>query len=154
MHACTLLAVSCCCLHLLTLFLCGSVAFSGLGKTLQTICFLAWLREHRGISGPHFVAVPLNVLDTWVAEVARWCPTMRVVRFHGSEKERDRIIKEKLKFGEWDLLVTTYETVVVAQRVFQHHFFFAYGQRTSQLVRGNSFSWLVLMPRSLSRRFQ
>jgi len=98
----------------------------GLGKTLQTILFLAWLREHRDIPGPHMVVVPLNVLTTWVEEVARWCPSMRVVRFHGSEKERQRLYAEQLQFGTFDVLVTTYETVVLAQGFFRHHFLFAY----------------------------
>lgn len=87
----------------------------GLGKTLQTISFLAWLKENRSISGPHLVVVPLNVLDTWIGEVHRWCPTMRAVRFHGSEKERKRIYQERLQHGTFDIMVTTYETVVVAE---------------------------------------
>ena len=30
----------------------------GLGKTLQTISMLAYLRESRGVKGPHLVVVP------------------------------------------------------------------------------------------------
>jgi SWI/SNF-related matrix-associated actin-dependent regulator of chromatin subfamily A member 5 len=99
-----------------------------LGKTLQTILFLAWLREHRDIQGPHLVVVPLNVLDTWVSEVQRWCPTMRAVRFHGSEKERQRIYRESLQFDPKDnlVIVTTYETVVLHSAFFRYHFLFAY----------------------------
>ena len=34
----------------------------GLGKTLQTISFLAYLREGRGVRGPHIVIVPKSVV--------------------------------------------------------------------------------------------
>ena len=32
----------------------------GLGKTLQTISFLAYLKFNRGVEGPHLVVVPLR----------------------------------------------------------------------------------------------
>jgi hypothetical protein len=34
----------------------------GLGKTLQTISFLAYLREGRGVKGQHIVIVPKSVV--------------------------------------------------------------------------------------------
>ncbi len=36
----------------------------GLGKTLQTISFLAYLREGRGVRGQHIVIVPKSVVGT------------------------------------------------------------------------------------------
>ena len=36
----------------------------GLGKTLQTISLLAYLRETRGMKGPHLVVVPKSVVGT------------------------------------------------------------------------------------------
>ena len=87
-----------------------------LPETLQTIAFFAWLKEARNLSGPHLVIVPLNVLDTWVAEVAHWCLSFRVVRYHGSEKARQRIHTEYVAPRLYDILVTTYETAVVASR--------------------------------------
>lgn len=38
----------------------------GLGKTLQTISLLAYLREGRGIRGPHIVVVPKSVVGNWI----------------------------------------------------------------------------------------
>lgn len=67
----------------------------GLGKTLQTISFLAHLKFERGVEGPHLVVVPLSVLPSWMSEFARWCPEMRVVRIHTNDaQERNRIKKE------------------------------------------------------------
>lgn len=93
---------------------------------LQTICFLAWLKENRDITGPHLVIVPLNVLDTWISEFHRWCPSVRAYRYHGSEKERKRIYDTYLQFGKFDVIITTYETAVVGENFFKYRFYFAY----------------------------
>ncbi len=105
-------------------FFCLIVIF--VGKTLQTISFLAWLRQYRGIVGPYLIVCPLNVLDTWCGEVKRWCPTFRVVRFHGSEKVRNEIMSEQMIFGQFDVVVTTYETLVVAASSLKHRWIWSY----------------------------
>lgn len=43
----------------------------GLGKTLQTISFLAFLRE-KGMMGPFLVAAPVSTLSNWVEEIERF----------------------------------------------------------------------------------
>lgn len=60
----------------------------GLGKTLQTISLLAYLHEYRGITGPHIVITPKSTLGNWVNEFRRFCPTIRVIKFHGNNEER------------------------------------------------------------------
>ena len=50
----------------------------GLGKTLQTISFLAFLRE-KSIKGPFLVVGPVSVLSSWVDEIAKWAPRMPAV---------------------------------------------------------------------------
>lgn len=64
------------------------VASQGLGKTLQTISLVAYLREFRGIKGPHMVIVPKSTLHNWVNEFKRFCPVIKVVKFHGNAEER------------------------------------------------------------------
>ena len=80
----------------------------GLGKTLQTIAVMALLRE-RGEGGPHLVIVPLSVLTSWVVELRRFCPALRVVRLHsGDARERERLRREVLSdVGAFDVVVTT-----------------------------------------------
>jgi SNF2-related domain len=87
----------------------------GLGKTLQTISFLAYLRENRGVKGPHMVIVPKSVVGNWMREFKRWCPVIRAVRMGGTKEERVIFEKEHLpkdpttgKYN-WDVLVTSYE---------------------------------------------
>jgi SNF2 family DNA or RNA helicase len=62
----------------------------GLGKTLQTISLLGYLREFRGITGPHMVIVPKSTLHNWLNEFKRWCPVIKAVKFHGNREERVR----------------------------------------------------------------
>lgn len=65
-----------------------SGCMQGLGKTLQTISLCAYLNEYRGIKGPHMVIVPKSTLHNWVNEFRRFCPSIRVVKFHGNQEDR------------------------------------------------------------------
>jgi SNF2 family DNA or RNA helicase len=47
------------------------------------------------VPGPHLVVVPLSVLSSWLSELRRWCPALRVVRLHaGDVDERKRLRRE------------------------------------------------------------
>lgn len=84
----------------------------GLGKTLQSISVVAYNLEYNNISGPHLVLVPKSTLSNWCNEFKRWCPVMRVIRFHGTKDERQAILTERMDPGlerDWDVVVTTYE---------------------------------------------
>jgi SWI/SNF-related matrix-associated actin-dependent regulator of chromatin subfamily A member 5 len=83
----------------------------GLGKTLQTISLLGYLAEQRGITGPHIVIVPKSTLGNWCNEFKRWCPSIRVVKFHGNAEER-AAQKARLEPGAFDVCATTYEMVI------------------------------------------
>lgn len=85
----------------------------GLGKTLQTIAFLGYLKFERHVGGPHLVVCPLSVLSSWMKEFQRWCPELRVIRLHSSDKaERERFRREVLNNpSSFDVLLTTYEMV-------------------------------------------
>jgi SWI/SNF-related matrix-associated actin-dependent regulator of chromatin subfamily A member 5 len=85
----------------------------GLGKTLQTICLLAAVTFAPGGGGPHLVVCPLSVLSSWMNELKRWCPALRVVRCHSSDpEERQRLRSEVLADPtSFDVAVTTYEMV-------------------------------------------
>lgn len=43
----------------------------GLGKTIQTIGFLAHLKGN-GLDGPYLIIAPLSTLSNWVNEINRW----------------------------------------------------------------------------------
>ena len=68
----------------------------GLGKTIQTISFIAFLRE-KGINGPFLIAAPLSTTSNWVAEFKKWTPYIPVVLYHGSKPEREEIRTKRLR---------------------------------------------------------
>ncbi len=83
---------------------------AGLGKTLQAISLLGYLREFQRLPGPHLVLVPLSTLGNWQREFNRWCPAIRCFRFHGSKEERAEMISSgQLHESQWDVLLTSYE---------------------------------------------
>jgi SWI/SNF-related matrix-associated actin-dependent regulator of chromatin subfamily A member 5 len=84
----------------------------GLGKTLQTISLLAYLREFRGITGPHMIIVPKSTLHNWLAEFRRWCPVIKAVKFHGNAEERQLQKDTIIQPGKFDVVVTSYEMVI------------------------------------------
>lgn len=90
----------------------------GLGKTLQTIAFLAYLREQRGVKGPHVVIVPKSVVGNWIREFKMWCPVIRPVRMGGTKDERQKFENEHMQKDpttgrfKWDVLVTSYEGIL------------------------------------------
>jgi superfamily II DNA or RNA helicase len=59
----------------------------GLGKTLQTLAWLAWLRETTGNAEspglPSLVVCPKSVMDNWRTEAERFYPSLRVRLWRG-----------------------------------------------------------------------
>jgi SNF2 family DNA or RNA helicase len=89
--------------------------FAFQGKTVQTIAFLAWLKYRRqskvididndndndnksevNQSLPHLIVVPVSTLPNWIREFEKFCPEMKVFKYHGSQKEREEL-KENLR---------------------------------------------------------
>jgi len=68
----------------------------GLGKTIQTISFLAFLKE-KGVHGPFLVVAPLSTLSNWIEEFAHWTPEIPTVLYHGSIPERQEIRQTELR---------------------------------------------------------
>jgi SNF2 family DNA or RNA helicase len=59
----------------------------GLGKTVQTIAFLLARRAARPHdSRPALIVCPTSVIGNWERELARFAPTLPVVRHHGPER--------------------------------------------------------------------
>ena len=84
----------------------------GLGKTLQSISILGYLKHYQKIQGPHLVIVPKSTLQNWKNEFTRWCPSLEVLVFNGTKQERLDLIKNKVNKCEMNVLLTTYEQVI------------------------------------------
>jgi hypothetical protein len=61
----------------------------GLGKTVQTIAFLlAWRDTARRDARPSLVVCPTSVVGNWERELARFAPSLPVVRHYGTGRAR------------------------------------------------------------------
>ncbi|MEW5311445.1 MAG: hypothetical protein WDW38_003160 [Sanguina aurantia] len=84
----------------------------GLGKTLQTISLIAYLHQFRGIKGPHIVITPKSTLGNWCNEFKRFCPVIKVIKFHGNAEDRESQRQIMNTPGLFDVVVTSYEMVI------------------------------------------
>lgn len=95
----------------------------GLGKTLQTIAFLAFLRE-QGVNGPFLIAGPLSTTSNWVDEFRRWTPEVPVVLYHGSKAERETIRRKQLRnpgSKTFPVICTSYEICMNDRKFLAHY---------------------------------
>ena len=98
----------------------------GLGKTIQSIGFISYLKYTRKQTGPYLVVMPLSVLSNWMAEFEKFCPQLKVIRFHGPKNERNRIKAEEINdLDNFDVLLTTYEMLVSESNFFKRRFVWA-----------------------------
>jgi superfamily II DNA or RNA helicase len=75
----------------------------GLGKTLQALAHLLLEKESGRASRPSLVIAPTSLMTNWQREAARFCPTLRLLLLHGSQRmyRRDQL-------RSYDLVLTTY----------------------------------------------
>ncbi|KAJ4791300.1 chromatin remodeling 1 [Rhynchospora pubera] len=95
----------------------------GLGKTIQTIGFLAHLKGE-GLNGPFMVIAPLSTLSNWMNEIARFVPSMHAIIYHGNKKERDAIRRKHMpkQIGlNFPLVVTSFEMALADARILSHY---------------------------------
>lgn len=100
----------------------------GLGKTIQTIAFLAHLKGN-GLHGPYLVIAPLSTLSNWVNEISRFVPSVNAIIYHGSKKERDEIRRKHLPrtIGpKFPIVVTSYEVALSDARKYLRHYNWKY----------------------------
>ena len=104
----------------------------GLGKTLQALSLFQHLQNNTPIQGEHrpcLVVCPLSVLSSWMNEAKRWVPELKVVRFHGPKREREKLMNDcriASKDTKIDVIVTTYETFVAESGWFKRAFVWRY----------------------------
>ncbi|KAI4327585.1 hypothetical protein L6164_020025 [Bauhinia variegata] len=96
----------------------------GLGKTIQTIGFLAHLKG-KGLDGPYLIIAPLSTLSNWVNEISRFAPSLSAIIYHGNKKERDEIRRKHMPrtIGpKFPIVVTSYEVAMNdARRYFKSY---------------------------------
>uniref|UniRef100_A0A803L7Z2 ATP-dependent DNA helicase DDM1 n=1 Tax=Chenopodium quinoa TaxID=63459 RepID=A0A803L7Z2_CHEQI len=91
----------------------------GLGKTIQTIGFLAHLKG-KGLDGPYMVIAPLSTLFT---------PSVKAIIYHGDAKERNQIRLKHMPKSigpNFPIVITSYEVALNDARKHLRHYKWKY----------------------------
>lgn len=86
--------------------------FKGLGKTLQTIALLGYMKHYKNTNGPFLVIAPKSTLKNWENEFKKWCPTLKAVILIGDQEARQQIISDEIVTNNFDAIITSYEMVL------------------------------------------
>jgi superfamily II DNA or RNA helicase len=76
----------------------------GLGKTLQTLAWLAWLKETQPDTKPALVICPASVLHNWQRESQRFTPMLKTLVLESGAARHNL----RRRIPEHDLIVTNY----------------------------------------------
>lgn len=103
-------------------FLCTALRYTqflllvsqGLGKTLQTISLLGYMKHYRNIPGPHMVLVPKSTLYNWMNEFKRWVPSLRAVCLIGDRDERVGSVVKLLFSGKSNVIENIQHALIFA----------------------------------------
>lgn len=97
----------------------------GLGKTLQAISFLSYLKVHQISPAPFLVLCPLSVTDGWVSEIAKFAPCLNVLQYVGDKETRRDARRRMFEHATeqpvsdvlfpFDILLTTYDIALMDQ---------------------------------------
>ncbi|KAL2551521.1 ATP-dependent DNA helicase DDM1 [Forsythia ovata] len=100
----------------------------GLGKTIQTIAFLAHLKGN-GLDGPYLIIAPLSTLSNWMNEIARFAPSLSAIIYHGDKKARDELRRKhmpKTIGPKFPIIITSYEIALSDARRYLRHYSWKY----------------------------
>lgn len=83
----------------------------GLGKTLQSISILALAkeREWKEDAFPHLIVCPKSTISNWEKEFHKFCPSFSTCCLIGSQEERQQIIDERIRTGDFKVLITSFD---------------------------------------------
>ncbi|XP_024273165.2 E1A-binding protein p400 isoform X3 [Oncorhynchus tshawytscha] len=91
---------------------------TGLGKTVQTVAYLAHLACQEGIWGPHLVVVRTCKILSWEMEFKRWCPGLKILLYLGNRQERRAKRMWWAETNSFHVCVTSYKLLLKDQSHF------------------------------------
>lgn len=90
----------------------------GLGKTLQTIAFLHYLKAAEQPESPSLIVAPTSLVFNWQAEVAKFCPGLKLLDHTGQGR-----LKDTEGFAGYDIVLTSYGTLLQDIEILKNHRF-------------------------------
>ncbi|KAM3868385.1 E1A-binding protein p400 [Diretmus argenteus] len=91
---------------------------TGLGKTVQTVAYMAHLAGQEGIWGPHLIVVRTCKLLSWEMEFKRWCPGLKILLYLGNRQERRSKRMYWAEANSFHVCVTSYKLLLKDQSHF------------------------------------
>ncbi len=82
------------------------MVYMGLGKTLQCITLLAYLKQYENISGIYLIIVPKSTIINWCREFKKWCPSLN------ANKEERKQPKPSM-----DVIICSYEICMIEKAI-------------------------------------
>lgn len=79
----------------------------GLGKTLQTIAFLQHLKTVEKNKVPSLIIAPTSLIFNWLAEVKKFCATLKIHPFVGNARAGNTN-----SFNKFDVIISTYGSLL------------------------------------------
>lgn len=105
----------------------------GLGKTIQIIAFILSQRTKREYN-TNLVVVPTSLLFNWQAEVEKFAPSIKVLTHYGANR-----IKNIHSFGDYEIVLTTYGTLLSDIRFLkEYHFNYIFLDESQAIKNPNS----------------
>lgn len=93
----------------------------GLGKTLQVLAYLLALKEG-GQTLPSLIVCPASLVLNWEEECGKFTPQLRCLPVDGSAARRAGLAGQ---FGEYDVIVTSYDLLRRDAELYQKQAFYA-----------------------------
>ena len=82
----------------------------GLGKTVQLIAFLLYLKQESALGGPVLLVCPTSVLSNWQREVHKFAPhQVSTLIYHGDKRPKGSALVKAVE--KLDLVITSYTLV-------------------------------------------
>jgi SWI/SNF-related matrix-associated actin-dependent regulator of chromatin subfamily A member 5 len=82
----------------------------GLGKTIQSIAFLAYLKQFQKKNGYFLVVVPKSTMPNWSRECKLWCPRLNAIVLNPVKEEREETLA-LISEHKFEVVITSYEGV-------------------------------------------
>lgn len=82
----------------------------GLGKTIQSIAFIAYLKQYQKINGYFLIVVPKSTMPNWARECKLWCPSLNAITLNPVKEEREETL-QLISKHKFEAVITSYEGV-------------------------------------------
>jgi superfamily II DNA or RNA helicase len=85
----------------------------GLGKTVQALAHIATLKAAGNLGAPVLIICPTSVLPNWQAELSQFTPELRVVLWHGNDRQ-----SQNIAVGTADIVLSSYPLLLRDHKLF------------------------------------